>query len=210
MKKLLIFLSNDNIGDSTIYETKLGFLSNIGGIKKSCLKKVYNSIVKLKDENKLVLASALLDRWFIYQTNTGNAYIKHVASGRANLLHQVVLSGKAWDGVYEFRLAKKQINTRLSGDKLIIEAPDNFNSASFYNKKREEYAIHRSEFRNEQEFLDKLIEMGFVDREEVEIYNNPEPWLQEYMACKLPKLSFEDGGEEFVSNQSQKNSQIAV
>lgn len=192
MHEIVGFLKDKKINDDAIYPSKLSEFMKIGGISKKALKNIYSSIIHIKDTQKLELASILLDRWLLYNIEGHDVYVKHIASGKLNILYQVILSGSEWDGVYSLSFRGPRIVTYCEKDTLIVETEDNFESVWFIDEQERERAIHKTEFETEEEFLNEMLQRGYVDEEEIEIYYNPEPWIKDYIAKKLPKVVFKE------------------
>ena len=170
MREIIGFLKDKKIDDDAIYPSKLSEFMKIGGISKKALKNIYSSIIHIKDTQKLELASILLDRWLLYNIEGHDVYVKHIASGKLNILYQVILSGSEWDGVYSLSFRGPRIVTYCEKDTLIVETEDNFESVWFIDEQERERAIHKTEFETEEEFLNEMLQRGYVDEEEIEIY----------------------------------------
>lgn len=208
MADIIKFLKSPKIGDDTEYFSSMRRFLKVGGINKAALRKIYNSVVHIKNKQKLELAATLLDQWFLYKVDNHDVYVKHVASGKLNVLNQIVLGGNNWDGIYELSFIDPSMTTEVNEEELVIKTTNNLCPASFYTKDRHEYMIYRTDANSSTHFADQLLETGFITEEELEIYLNPEPWLRKYLSEKLSKITFEDGGDSYFSN-TQK-SKIAI
>jgi len=206
MHEIVGFLKDKKIGDDTLYPSKLSESMKIEGISKKVIKNIYSSIIQIKDTQKLEVASILLDRWLLYNIGRRDVYVKHIASGKLNVLYQVILSGSEWDGVYSLSFRGPRIVSYCENDTLIVETEDNFESVWFIDELDRERAMYKTEFGTEDEFLSAMLQRGYVDEDEIEIYYNPEPWIKDYLAKKLPRVAFKEIASDRVSKITKKRS----
>jgi len=204
MCNIINLLNDKNTSDDTLHHSKLYDFMKLGGISKKSLKNIYDSIVRIKNNQKLELASALLDRWLLYNIEGKDVYVKHIASGKLNVLHQIILSGSDWDGAYSFSFKNTQIAAHCEDETLVIEAENTFESVWTTNEAGIEYAIHKTSYKTERDFINEMLQRGYVDEEEVEIYFNPEPWIKDYIAKKLPKIAFKSNKTIKTINTKRK------
>lgn len=177
----------------TIDGTDIREFLSIGAISEEARAKT-RAFLNLKDETKKQLFEILIDRWMLYRIGQDVAYIKHVLSGRANVLYQIILSGKHWDGVYEFALKGKKIETAgyTIGNKniLSIKSRGNYGLAVFGKDTKSPYFISRGDFDTNREFLNALLEVGLITQKEIETYCRPNEMMEAYLERTLPQVIF--------------------
>lgn len=156
--------------------------------------KVKNS-VKVNDKHKEKLSNLLVDRWLLFELGKDEAYVKHIVSGKKGLLYQIILSGQIWDGIYEFSLRGKKINTKgyISSDSqtLVVESKGNYDLAMFKNENGEAYSICRYDFENDEEFKDAILNTGYITEKEFDLYYKSYDTYKERPSRDLPHIIFE-------------------
>lgn len=165
---------------------------NITDVTEETIKNVKEFMLSIRDKEKIELTSVLVDRWMHYQVNNDSVYIKHIPSGRMNVLYQIVLGGQDWDGIYELTLKGKDIKAQgyVVGDKktLVIESNGNYDVATFGEKGEEPYTITKLDFETEEEFKNALLGTGLIDEEDLEIYYKPDNIIKPYLNKVLPNI----------------------
>lgn len=175
-------------------EMNISKFLNITDVTEETVKKVKEFMLSIRDKEKIELTSILVDRWMHYQVNNDSVYVKHIASGRMNVLYQIVLGGQDWDGIYELTLKGKDIKAQgyVIGDKktLVIESNGNYDVATFGEKGKESYTITKLDFETEEEFKNALLGTGLIDEEDLEIYYKPDNTIKSYLNKVLPNIIF--------------------
>jgi hypothetical protein len=165
---------------------------NITDVTEETVKNVKEFMLSIRDKEKIELTSILVDRWMYYQVNNDSVYVKHIPSGRMNVLYQIVLGGQDWDGIYELTLKGKDIKAQgyVIGDKktLVIESNGNYDVATFGEKGEEPYTITKLDFETEEEFKNALLRTGLIDEEDLEIYYKPDNIIKPYLNRVLPNI----------------------
>jgi len=153
-----------------------------------------STFLNLKDENKKRLFEVLIDRWVLYRIGQDVAYTKHIFSGRINVLYQIILSGNCWDGIYEFTLKGKKIETagHTLGNKniLSIKSRGNYGLATFNKNTPSPYFVSRCDFDTDKEFLSLLSGTGLISQKEIDTYYQPSEVMRAYLAKTLPQVVF--------------------
>lgn len=151
--------------------------------------------ISIKNPTKRTLLEVLKDRWMLYQLGRDSIYVKHVFSGRMDVLYQILLSGQDWDGIYEFALKGNKISVKgyvIDGvNTLVIESTGNYNLATFGDEKMGYHTICRMDYKTDEEFTDALIATGFVTKEDIEIYYKPDALIKPYLNKILPRVLFQ-------------------
>lgn len=161
----------------------------ICGVSESAMDRILN----IKDRTKRLLCRRVLNRWMAQRVMDEWIFIKHIPSGRLNVLYQIVLSGNSWDGVYEFSLKGYSITSayiydhRLREEVLRIYSPGNYVLVT-KNTSDEEIELGRINCKTDEEFGNRLIERGYICKEEFEIFVNSSSDEKEYIAKTLDKI----------------------
>lgn len=169
------------------------------GIKKDerVIKKVTN-LVDITDRRKRALIEVLIDRWMLYKDEEDSIYVKHTASPRKNVLYQVILSGKKWDGIYEFAFKGKKISVKgyiieeegREEKILVIKSNGNYDLANLGDYKHP-YTVCRSDFKSDEEFKKAMLGTGIVTQEELEVFYKPDPLVRPFLDKVLPRIILE-------------------
>ncbi|NLZ52089.1 MAG: hypothetical protein GX892_02890 [Thermoanaerobacteraceae bacterium] len=156
--------------------------------------KIGEAVFNITDGKKKALASALLDRWMLYETGEESIYVYHVASGKMNTLYQILLGGGEWDGIYEFSLKGKEVKIRVENKNnknvLIIESHENYDAALFKDENGEMNPITKMDFDSEEKFKEALLRTGLISKQDLDIYCNPDSIVRPYLNKDLPRVEF--------------------
>ena len=148
--------------------------------------------INIKDETKIEMASVLLNRWMHYPIGKDSVYVRHVASDRVNVMYQIVLSGQAWDGVYEMSLKNRQVQLMgycIDGrNTLSVKSGGNYDVAMFRSNDKEEHSVTRIDYPSDEAFRQALLETGLVEEDDLDIYYKPDARVQPYLDKILPRI----------------------
>lgn len=172
---------------ANLFDQKLSFFlkSQIGKfmeceISKSLLEETRTTILDIKDPQKIVLATYLLNRWVSYEVNGDIFYIKHVKSPKKNVLYQIIISGDDTDGIYEMQFKGTKIKLSKIKDVLKIESNGNYELAQFKGPDKQYYSISR----NLPDFREKILATGYITKEELDRYSSKDSSIK----AQLPRI----------------------
>lgn len=185
-------LSKEKFGIETINDA-ITAATNRQEAKEIILHQLIREKMDLTDPFKQELFSFLLNRWVLYTIDEIPAYVKHVYSGKRNVLLQIILSGSHWDGVYEFTLKGKKIKSNgylIDDDQmLVIESPNNYGMA-LISQGSEEQTLSRTDFETPEAFLKALKDTQYITKEEIDLFYKPTYQQQKHLNRILPKVVF--------------------
>ena len=167
-------------------------LSKLMGLKPILAGDIYNILEKFTvyDTKKIAIASLIIDKWSMMKIGTQNVYVKHIMSPEQNTLYQIVLGYGDNDGVYKLEFKGMNfemdvVKTKL-GKKLILNCPANYDIARVPKVGN----IIRGDFKDDDKFLQKLIDNKLITDEEADIYFEPDEVIEPYLLKTLPKIEF--------------------
>jgi hypothetical protein len=153
-------------------------------------------IMNIKDRSKRKLCQKLLYKWMAQRVGDDWVFVKHIPSGRQNVLFQIVLSGHSWDGVYEFSLKGFSVSVAYTYDHRLDEQILNVNSPGNYvmvtqQIGEEEIHMGRIDCNCTSEFEQRLVNAGMVCKEEFSIFSASSSYEKDLIARYLDKISVE-------------------
>lgn len=169
-------------------------------------KELVKDCFNISDKQKRQLAEVLCNQWMLYRDERTTFYVKHVPSGKKNLLYQILLSGSEEDGVYEFLFKNRTVATAglvLDGRHVLsVNSNGNYALATFSDAEvgnqihqEDDYfedgkTICRANYASDKAFCEALLSHGFVTEQELEEYYRPNEMLMSYLDRKLPRILF--------------------
>lgn len=173
----------DAIKNSTI----INFLG-INDIDAKTVDTVVDEILSIRDDQKILLTTILLNRWFYFKES--NAFVKHIPSNTKNVLYQVIVGGSVWDGVYEFSLKGIDVLAKGYKDKtgskvLEICSPGNYDTLEI-DSVDEEDTLSVTRFDLDDKFNDIILESNFITKEELEQFTSKDNLTRNYLIKNMP------------------------
>lgn len=173
----------DAIKNSTI----INFLG-INDIDAKTVDTVVDDILSIRDDQKILLTTILLNRWFYFKES--NAFVKHIPSNTKNVLYQVIVGGSVWDGVYEFSLKGIDVLAKGYKDKngskvLEICSPGNYDTLEI-DSVDEEDTLSVTRFDLDDKFNDIILESNFITKEELEQFTSKDNLTRNYLIKNMP------------------------
>lgn len=173
---------------SVIENSRIFNFMGITDITSDTVDAVVDDILSIRDDQKILLTSLLLNRWFYCKDN--GVYVKHIKSNTKNVLYQIILGDSQWDGVYEFSLKGIDIESKgyeENGMKILeISSPGNYDVMLCSDASDEELSVTR--FDLELDFNTYLVEKGLVTEEELNIYSTKDVLTNQYLQRTLPYI----------------------
>lgn len=173
----------DAIKNSTI----INFLG-ITDIDAKTVDTVVDDILSIRDDQKILLTTILLNRWFYFKES--NAFVKHIPSNTKNVLYQVIVGGSVWDGIYEFSLKGIDVLAKGYKDKngakvLEISSPGNYDTLEI-DVKNEEDTLSITRFDLDDKFNDIILQSNFITKEELEQFTSKDALTRNYLIKNMP------------------------
>ena len=180
--------------DQKYKETCLSIIENsmifrfmgITDIDAETVNLVVDDVLSIRDDQKILLTSLLLNRWFYCADN--DAYVKHIKSNTKNVLYQIIIGNSMWDGVYEFNLKGKEIDAKgYEEDRtkiLEISSPGNYDVLLDNTLMGEEISVTR--FDMGSDFENYLVAHNILTQEELDQYNTNDVLLNQYLQKVSP------------------------
>lgn len=173
---------------SVIENSKICYFLGVTDIDENTIDEVVDNVLSIRDDQKILLTTLLLNRWFYYKDN--NVYVKHIKSETKNVLYQIILGNSDWDGVYEFCLKGIDVAAKgyeENGCKLLdIDSPGNYDVMLFTDKSGEEISVTRFEMGDNFEKM--LLEKNMITQEELDTYSNKDNLTRQYLERTLPNI----------------------
>lgn len=163
----------------------------INDITAETVNLVVDDVLSIRDDEKILLTTVLLNRWFY--SKESDAFVKHIPSNTKNVLHQIIVGGSTWDGVYEFGLKGIDVATKgykdANGCKVLeITSPGNYESLEIGRGDDEEDTLCVTRFDMGDAFETTLLNSNFITKEELVQFTSTDKLTRDFLIKNMPMI----------------------